>query len=175
MSLGIAIILFCLGVGLIVLELFIPSFGLLSVAAIVSFAFSVWEAYKEHPNAAIAMAILAPVISIVVVYFGLRLVPRTAWGRGLVLRHPSDAGSQAPPTSSESATLTPEGGTDEKRMLPLVGKEGVAQSFLRPAGVAILDGRRVDVVTEGGIISAGARIKVVAVEGNRVIVRRVQV
>jgi membrane-bound serine protease (ClpP class) len=46
---------------------------------------------------------------------------------------------------------------------------------LRPAGVALVNGRRVDVVTEGGLIAAGARVKVVAIEGNRVVVRRVQV
>lgn len=171
-----AILLFVFGVLLVVLELFIPSFGMLTVGAIVCFALSVWGVYdKERPAAAVAMGLLAPVVAIAVLYYGLKLVPRTSWGRGLVLSHPSDEGRQEPPTASETASLTPEGGTDEKALAPLLGKEGVAQSPLRPAGVALVDGRRVDVVTEGGLVAAGARVKVVAIEGNRVVVRRVQV
>jgi len=55
----------------------------------------------------------------------------------------------------------------------LIGKEGVALSNLRPSGMAMIDGKRVDVVTEGGIIEKGKKIKVVAVEGLCVIVREV--
>jgi membrane-bound serine protease (ClpP class) len=49
--------------------------------------------------------------------------------------------------------------------------EGEALTRLRPSGVARLQGQRVDVVTEGGMIERGARVKVVAVEGARVVVR----
>ncbi len=55
----------------------------------------------------------------------------------------------------------------------LVGKEGVAVSDLRPAGYALLDGRRVDVLTQGEMISKGMSVKVVHVEGNRVFVARI--
>lgn len=54
----------------------------------------------------------------------------------------------------------------------LVGKTGVAHTALRPAGVAILGGQRVDVVTEGAMIERGAPVQVIAVEGLRVIVRQ---
>ncbi|RME93081.1 MAG: hypothetical protein D6766_08830 [Verrucomicrobia bacterium] len=53
----------------------------------------------------------------------------------------------------------------------LLGREGVALTPLRPSGMAEIDGRRVDVVTEGGLIEPGTRVKVVAVEGLRVVVR----
>ena len=53
----------------------------------------------------------------------------------------------------------------------LVGRTGVALTTLRPSGTAEIDGRRVDVVTEGGMIEAGNETKVVAVEGARVVVR----
>lgn len=53
----------------------------------------------------------------------------------------------------------------------LVGKSGVAQTNLRPSGTAMIDGRRVDVVSEGGLIERGTPVKVVAVEGMRVVVR----
>lgn len=171
-----AVILFVAGVLLVVLEVFIPSFGLLTVGAIACFALSIWGLYDpDRPGPAVAMGILAPIIAVSVLYFGLKYIPRTSWGRGLVLRTSSDDGAPEPITSSEAVSLTPDGGTAEKQLLPLVGREGVAESLLRPAGVALIDGRRVDVVTEGTMVDAGSRIKVIAIEGNRVVVRRVQV
>lgn len=53
----------------------------------------------------------------------------------------------------------------------LEGKIGVAQSTLRPAGVARIDDQFVDVVTEGDFIEAGTPIVVVRVVGGRNIVR----
>jgi len=53
----------------------------------------------------------------------------------------------------------------------LLHQSGVAHTPLRPSGTAVINGRRVDVVTEGPFIERGARVKVVAVEGVRVVVR----
>lgn len=55
----------------------------------------------------------------------------------------------------------------------LLNCTGVASTRLRPSGQAIVDGQRVDVVTEGGMIERGASVKVVAVEGSRIVVREV--
>ena len=59
-------------------------------------------------------------------------------------------------------------GTDRPE---LVHQTGVAHTTLRPSGTAIINGQRVDVVTEGPMIERGTPIKVVAVEGLRVVVR----
>jgi len=53
----------------------------------------------------------------------------------------------------------------------LLHETGTAFTDLRPSGTAIIKGRRVDVVTEGDLIEAGTPIKVVAIEGMRVVVR----
>ncbi len=50
---------------------------------------------------------------------------------------------------------------------------GVAITQLRPSGAALFSGKRVDVVTEGGLIERGASVKVMEVEGARVVVREV--
>lgn len=55
----------------------------------------------------------------------------------------------------------------------LVNQMGVAFTNLRPSGTAVINGQRVDVVTEGGMIQRGQPIRVVAVEGLRVVVRSV--
>ena len=55
----------------------------------------------------------------------------------------------------------------------LLHLEGVAKTSLRPSGTALIGAERVDVVTEGGLIEAGTPVKVVAIEGMRVVVRAV--
>lgn len=53
----------------------------------------------------------------------------------------------------------------------LLGQTGVAHTDLRPSGTAIINSERTDVVTEGPLIQQGASVKVVALEGIRVVVR----
>jgi membrane-bound serine protease (ClpP class) len=55
----------------------------------------------------------------------------------------------------------------------LVGRDGIASSYLRPAGVATIDGQRVDVLTEGDFVPAGSAVTVTRVEGARIFVRPV--
>jgi membrane-bound serine protease (ClpP class) len=52
-----------------------------------------------------------------------------------------------------------------------LGRTGKALSPMRPAGIAEIDGARVDVVSDGGFIDAGAPIEVTRVDGNRIVIR----
>lgn len=71
----------------------------------------------------------------------------------------------------KDATTTEEGYVSNIHRLDLVGKEGVALTTLRPSGTAVIDGERVDVVTEGGYIDKDKKIIVFKVEGPRIVVR----
>ena len=53
------------------------------------------------------------------------------------------------------------------------GREGEAKTALRPAGMVEIDGDKVDVVTGGEMVEQGQRVRVIKVEGNRVVVRAV--
>jgi membrane-bound serine protease (ClpP class) len=64
-------------------------------------------------------------------------------------------------------------GTVHAEQPELLDQIGVAQTTLRPAGAALIQGKRVDVVTEGGYIEQGKPVKVVAIEGLRVVVREI--
>jgi membrane-bound serine protease (ClpP class) len=55
----------------------------------------------------------------------------------------------------------------------LLDLSGTAETDLRPAGKAQLEGRRWDVLAESGLIEKGTQIKVVLIEGSRVVVRPV--
>jgi membrane-bound serine protease (ClpP class) len=89
----------------------------------------------------------------------LRYLPRLPFGRSLVLKTGLSA--------AQGYAAAPE---SDMRWL---GKRGRASSPLRPAGIAEIDGERVDVVSDGELIDAGQVIEVVRVDGNRVVVRRI--
>jgi membrane-bound serine protease (ClpP class) len=54
----------------------------------------------------------------------------------------------------------------------LLGRSGVTETVLRPSGTAIIDGRRVDVRSDGPLIEKGVAIKVVSADGMSVVVSR---
>lgn len=98
----------------------------------------------------ISSAIIATVILFVI---ATRLFPENQWMRRLVLTEEQGPEYVAAPNQSE-----------------LLGESGIAASYLRPAGVAMLGARRVDVLTEGEFIAAGTPIRVTRVEGSRIFV-----
>jgi len=64
-----------------------------------------------------------------------------------------------------------DGTTNYDKYEVLLDQSGVAETDLRPSGKARLEGTKYDVLAETGMISSGTEIKVVRVEGSRVIVR----
>jgi membrane-bound serine protease (ClpP class) len=97
---------------------------------------------------------IAIVLSAIVFFLSSRMFPESAFFRRVAF-----VGVQGPEyvTSSDFRGLA--------------GRTGFATSYLRPAGVASIDGRRVDVLTEGDFVPAGSPIRVNRVEGSRIFVR----
>jgi membrane-bound serine protease (ClpP class) len=56
----------------------------------------------------------------------------------------------------------------------LMGRQGVAVTKLRPAGIALINNEKIDVMAEGNLIEKDQPIEVIKVEGNRVVVREIQ-
>jgi membrane-bound serine protease (ClpP class) len=56
----------------------------------------------------------------------------------------------------------------------LLGKDGETASELRPAGFATINGKRIDVVTQGEMIEKGIKVKVLKIDGSRVVVQTVK-
>ncbi|MBQ3442928.1 MAG: hypothetical protein IJG33_06765 [Selenomonadaceae bacterium] len=54
-----------------------------------------------------------------------------------------------------------------------LGAIGVCVTDLRPAGTITIEGEPVDVVTEGSFVKAGDSVKVINVDGSRVLVRQI--
>jgi len=134
---------------LIFLEGFVPSGGLLSVAAIACAVGAVAVAFSVGPTTGVAFLVAAVLLMPVALYYALRLLRRTS-----MVTEPSPGGGDGTPVFAP-------------------GTSGVTASILRPSGVAMIDGRKRSVVTQGEIIEKDVKIEVVRCEGNRVVVRSV--
>ncbi len=154
------------GILLLAAEIFvIPGFGIagvLGILAILAGLILSLVGAGDTPQF-ILMAAGRVVISLLIALIAslvlLRFLPRLPFGRQLILETGLGSGHQygSAPDS-------------DQRWL---GKKGRASSALRPAGIAEIEGKRVDVVSEGELIDAGQIVEVTHVDGNRIVVRRV--
>jgi membrane-bound serine protease (ClpP class) len=125
--------------------------GIALLLAAIVLAFGVPFVFVAVQSLATAIVITAIAFAIVV-----RIVPENAFVARLAF-----AGAQGPEYVA----------AEDHRAL--IGRDGWATSYLRPAGVASIGGVRVDVLTEGDFVAAGTAVVVTRVEGARVFVRAV--
>ena len=144
------------GLLLVIAEIFLPG-GILGLTGAGCLIAASVLAFQEWGPAGGAMFTLAEIaLGAVVILQAVRWIQNSPIGKGLVL----DAAVEGIAPAKENADL--------------LGREGVALTQLRPAGAARIDGHRHDVISEGGLIDAGTPLKVISVEGMRVVVRPVE-
>ena len=153
---GLAISLLAVGLALVVAEVFFPSLGMLSLLAGASIIGALLAAFGEGAEFGVRFTIVTAVLLPTTILLGLKFFPRSPMGKYMV----------APGLSFEAQAAT------DERDRELVGQVGTVKTALRPAGHALIAGRRVDVVSRGESIEAGARVLVCADTGNRVVVTR---
>ena len=152
------IVAFILSGGLIVLELFIPSSGVLSLAAAACLIFGIVGCFFVNPVLGFVVTILTVVALPVFIIALVRIWPNTWIGQRIAIR------KLASPDPGE-------GIPDASRLEGLEGQAGRALTDLRPVGVVMFGSERVDCLAETGQIQAGSTVKVIRVEGVRVVVR----
>ena len=155
-----AILCALVGVGLLVLEAFMPGFGLAGISGIAMEVAAVILMYRrEGALPAVILSLVALSAAAVALTFSLRSAAKGKLSQSdLVLRATEDV--EAGYVASDD-------------MQVFLGKEGETVSALRPAGIAALDDVRLNVQSDGDFIPAGTRIRVTRVDGNRVLVRPV--
>lgn len=149
LELGLALI----GVLLLVVEAFVPGFGIFGLGGVAAIAASIFLAV---PSTDLAIRYLAfTAVAFMVVLFALiRTIGRQGLGKHLTLEA---VGKGWVPSRSDYSNL--------------IGREGKALTVLRPAGTAQFGDQKLDVVTEGDYVDHGAVVVVLRVEGTRVVVR----
>ncbi len=151
------LILFVIGIGLIIAEFFLPG-GIAGIAGIASILGSLFLATDNvvHMGISILIAIGVSVLAsiLMIKVFGKKM----KFFKKIILT---------------DSTNTEKGYISNKNRLELIGQEGYALTALRPAGTVVLKDERIDVVSEGGYIAKGAKVKVVKAEGSRIVVREI--
>ena len=157
-----AILLLAVGLAVLVVEVFVPSGGLLAGLTLLCLTGSVlcafWAWWGSHPLAfwtyTGGVALLIPAT----LGGSLYMLPRTAFGRRLL---------QEAPEPGETASFTRE----KAALNAAVGHRGVTVTLLNPGGMVEVDGRRWHAESRGLMLDPGETIEVVGVRGNRLLVR----
>ncbi len=163
------IIVFFLGVVLIIVEIFVlPGFGIPGILGITMVLFSLVVSMignvglefpdLEYMTRAIWTMAITLILGILMLFSLGKYLPQNRMFSKLIL---------------VDSTSKEQGYTSSESKDSLMGKEGVTVTALRPAGIALIDDERIDVVSQGDFIENGARVKVVNTTSSRVMVKRI--
>jgi len=155
-----AVLLLLVGFCLVVLEIFVPSGGILAMLTVCAVLGAVGLAFYQSPMVGLAVLAAAVVGFPIVVILALKWLPETSMGRKVLLTPPSS--EEVRPEISQREALE-----------ALVGRIGRAKTPMLPSGFVQIDNRTYDAVGEGMAIDPGQRVRVIEVRGNRLIVERV--
>jgi membrane-bound serine protease (ClpP class) len=156
----LAIGLAAAGLVAIILEVFVPAAGIIGIAGVGSIIASVVIAYQRLGNliGSIYLAVVLVLVPVfIVLYF--KFFPRSPIGRWLISQDSQD-------TDKGYASYT------QEKYSELAGREGTSLTVLRPVGMVLIDGRKYSAVTGGEFIEKDTPVRVVKVEGSRVVVRQ---
>jgi membrane-bound serine protease (ClpP class) len=146
-----------LGLGVIVVEIFVPSFGLLASLAAGLLLYSL---YLVFTTISVNMGLVFVGVDIfvipVVLVLGFNALGASSWSLHKRLSRDEGVASQSPDLAA------------------WVGREGVAVTNLRPSGTVMIGDIRLDAVTDGDYVSSGTPVKVTLVSGNRMVVEKIE-
>lgn len=151
-------LLFIVGLVLMLLEIFVPSFGILGLLGSVALIGGVVRAAFSYTHAMFSLGIAFAAAMVVIIIVAVIFKERGIWNRFIL-----------------GDNLTKESGfvpTEEK--MHLLGSSGLSVTPLRPAGTALFNGERIDVVTEGAFVGVNLPVSVVKVEGGRIVVKELK-
>ena len=154
---GFAVFLYFTCAILIVAEIFVPSGGLISIAALACLVggLMIFFRLEEVPRWVGIVTALVEIPAVLVVAY--KIFPRTSFGKSVTL---------APPQRPEGDAVP-----DTNELKELLGAVGQVISPLRPVGMVDFDGKRLECVAESGYVDKGAQVKVIDVESTQLTVR----
>lgn len=152
----LSLFLYLAGLVLICLEVFVPG-GILGTIGFLLIVGSIWTAFVRLGSVGGSYFLVGGlVLAMASLYVVMRFGTKTRLSRKLFLQ------------STEKGFRSTSGNLED-----LKGKTGISLTTLRPSGKALIHGRKVNVVTEGVFLPKDCKIKVVMLEGNRVVVRKI--
>ncbi|ADU29860.1 NfeD family protein [Evansella cellulosilytica] len=148
-------ILFAVGVVLLLIEIFVPGFGIFGIIGIGAIIGSMVLA-SYSMSVVLTSLLIAAILTIIVSIIFFKYVGYKGPLKRVVLK---------------DSIKTEEGYISNVTRSEIVGRTGEALTALRPSGTALIEDERLDVVSEGGFIAKGSKVKVVSTSGSRIVVR----
>jgi len=148
------LVLYFAGLVLFLAEFIIPGMisGIIGTVMIIA---SIVLVIANYPDLAVFGVVVQLLGVLAAVFGGMYLLPRSRYGKYLILQDSQQAEKGWVSADGENA---------------LVGAEGSVHTALRPAGSIVVNGKRYDAVANGAFIDKGRRIRVIEVHGSRVVV-----
>lgn len=137
-------------------EVFVPG-GIIGTAGVIALIAAVVVAFTINTTFGFYATVAILILMAITVWMWLKFFPRSRIGKQMTL--------QADGREFKAV---------ETNLDALQDKEGVTHCELRPAGFALIEGHKVDVISEGGHVPKNTRIRVIRIEGNRIIVREIK-
>lgn len=151
---------FLIGVGLLVLEAFMPGFGLPGITGVVLQVIAVALTWVWHgPVAALGMLLIILSVLAIAISVSLRSVANGKLSKSRIILRDTES-NEAGYRSTQDTEI-------------FLGREGETATVLRPTGMAEFDGVKLNVISEGEFIPAGVKVRIVRVEGGRILVHTI--
>jgi membrane-bound serine protease (ClpP class) len=136
-------------------EIFLPG-GVLGVIGICTLIGAMIVSLSAFPKYGPYVSVGLIFLLLISIFLWAKYFPKTRFGKQMTL--------QADGTDFDAT---------ESNLNELLDQEGETVTECRPAGFAMIGGRKIDVVTEGDLLAKGQKVHVVQIEGNRVVVRKI--
>ncbi|MCM8801130.1 MAG: serine protease [Candidatus Omnitrophica bacterium] len=147
-------IIFFLSLGFILLliELLTPGFGLPGISGIAFIIIGCFLAAKQS----LLWGTIALLTSLFIVILFFKFLEKSLLWRKIRLDTKEDK---------------KEGFSSSEDLSYLIDRTGISLTVLRPSGIVLIDGRRFNAITEGRFIEKDKKIRVIRIEGNKMVVR----
>lgn len=156
---NMTIITFVMGMTLIALEIFIPSFGVIGIIGILLTVYSVLDSFSDN-----TLGFLILILSGLAIVLTVTIYVKLGFSNNLF--------DSFVLTNSNSSSR---GYNAKKNYEDLIGKVGTSKTILRPTGRIEIDGVPYDAMTEGDFIVNDKLVQVIAIRDGHIIVRETNV
>lgn len=154
------ILCFVFGIGLLILEAFMPGFGAAGITGIILEIITLVMTWHEHGSlATLAMLLIVLLVLAIAISTSLRSIASGRLSKSALVHSETE--------SSESGYRS----LDDLAIF--LDHEGVTTSVLRPTGIGDFDGVRLNISSEGEFIPVGTRVRIIKVEGAKILVRAI--
>ena len=152
------IICFVVGIGLLILEAFMPGFGAPGITGVILEVITLVMTWFEHgPVATLAMLLIVLLVLAIAISTSLRSITKGRLSKSSLVHSETESNEDGYRSIEDLAVF--------------MDKEGIATSVLRPTGIADFVGVRLNVSSEGDYIPAGTKVRIIKVEGAKILVK----